>query len=116
MGDEATFESAIVNSKPLLTFETPGLVALNHPNNNPNGGSSEFFALTKSDLPENENNILDGDYAPFGYIVRGFDLYQQLQPDDIIDATYVDDFGQLNLIKIRQSSFKEAAQGSEAEV
>ncbi len=116
MGDEATFESAFVNSKPLLTFETPGLVALNHPNNNPNGGSSEFFALTKGDLPNNENSILDGEYAPFGYIIRGLDLYQKLEPDDIIDATFVDDFGQLNLIKIRQSSFKEAAQGSDAEV
>mmetsp|Transcript_53860 Transcript_53860/g.151369 ORF Transcript_53860/g.151369 Transcript_53860/m.151369 type:complete len:534 (+) Transcript_53860:105-1706(+) len=115
MGDEATFESAVVNSKPLLTFETPGLVALNHPNNNPNGGSSEFFALSRDDLPDNENNILDGEYAPFGYIIRGYELYQKLEPDDIIDATFVDDFGQLNLVKIRQSSFKDAAQGSDAE-
>jgi peptidylprolyl isomerase len=113
MGDEATFESAIVNSKPLLTFDTPGLVALNHPNNNPNGGSSEFFALSRGDLPNKAQNILDSEYAPFGYIIRGFDLYQTLQPEDIIDATFVDEFGQLNLAKIRQSSFKDAAQGSE---
>jgi len=116
MGDEATFESAILNSKPLLTFATPELVAWNHPNVNPNGGSSEFFALTQGTLPDSQRNSLDGEYAPFGYIIRGFDLYQQLQPDDVIDATSVDDFGQLNLLKIRESSFKEAAKGSEAEV
>jgi peptidylprolyl isomerase len=116
MGDEATFESAILNSKPLLTFATPELVALNHPNVNPNGGSSEFFALTQGTLPDDQRNILDGEYAPFGYIIRGFDLYQQLRPDDVIDATFVDDFGQLNLLKIRESSFKEAAKGAEAEV
>ena len=116
MGDEATFESAILNSKPLLTFATPELVALNHPNANPNGGSSEFFALSQGTLPDGQRNILDGEYAPFGYIIRGFDLFQQLRPEDVIDATFVDDFGQLNLLKIRESSFKEAAKGSEADV
>jgi peptidylprolyl isomerase len=113
MEDDASFTSAM-NSKPLLTFDTPGLVALNHPDKNPNGGSSEFFALSKDTLPEGRNSLLDGAYAPFGYIINGFDLFQELEPDDVIDATFVDEFGQLNLMKIRESSFKEAAQGSEA--
>lgn len=116
MGDEATFESAILNSKPLLTFATPELVAINHPNSNPNGGSSEFFALTQGTLTDDQRNVLDGEYAPFGYIVRGFDLYQTLRPEDVIDATFVDSFGQSNLVKIRESNFKEVAKGSEAEV
>ena len=88
---------------------------MNHPTYNPNGGSSEFFALCLDDLPGYSKNILDGEYAPFGYIIRGLDLYQQLKPEDVIDATFVDDFGQLNLVKIRQSNFKDAASGSESE-
>eukprot|EP00536_Pseudo-nitzschia_multiseries_P007156 jgi/Psemu1/319060/estExt_fgenesh1_pm.C_1650001 len=104
-----------ISSKPLLTFETPGLVALNHPIGNPNGGSSEFFSL-QSSVTKDENfqrRMLDGLYAPFGYIIEGFDVFDSLKPGDVIDSTTVDDFGQLNLVKIRSSTFKEVAQGTE---
>jgi peptidylprolyl isomerase len=102
-------------SKPLLTFETPGLVAFNHPVDNPNGGSSEFFGL-QSSVTKNrkfKRNMLDGQYAPFGYIIEGFDIFDSLEPGDVIDSTSVDDFGQLNLVKIRSSTFKEVARGTE---
>lgn len=102
-------------SKQLLTFETPGLVAFNHPIGNPNGGSSEFFALQSSATKDGtlKRSMLDGQYAPFGYIIEGFDIFDSLQPGDIIDSTIVDGFGQQNLVKIRSSTFKEVAQGTE---
>ena len=102
-------------SKPLLTFEIPGLVAMNHPIGNPNGGSSEFFGLQSSVTKGSsyKRSMLDGQYAPFGYIIEGFDIFDSLMPGDIIDLTSVDSFGQLNLVKIRSSTFKEVAKGTE---
>ncbi len=102
-------------SKPLLTFDTPGLVGLNHPIGNPNGGSSEFFSVQSSAIkePSFKRKMLDGQYAPFGYIIEGFDIFDSLEPGNIIDSTSVDSFGQLNLLKIRSSTFKEVAKGTE---
>jgi peptidylprolyl isomerase len=101
------------NGKSLLSFDIPGLVALNHPDKNLNGGSSEFFSLQDDSLPEDKRSLLDGEYAPFGYIVEGYDLYRNLFPGDTIESTYVDDLGQLNLVKLRQSSFSEVVHSSE---
>ena len=102
-------------SKPLLTFEIPGLIALNHPGGDPNGGSSEFFGLQSSSLKDNsiKRSLLDGQYAPFGYIIGGLDVFDSLRPGDVIDSTSVDEFGELNLVTIRSSTFKEVAQGTE---
>jgi peptidylprolyl isomerase len=36
--------------KALLSFDIPGLVALNHPDKNLNGGSSEFFSLQRDSV------------------------------------------------------------------
>lgn len=44
----------------ILTFDIPGLVAMNHPDKNLNGGSSEFFVLTDKDLKEDRSSLLDG--------------------------------------------------------
>ena len=60
-----------------------------------------------------KRSMLDGQYAPFGYIIEGFEVFNSLEPGDIIDSTSVDAFGQLNLVKIRSSTFKEVAQGTE---
>lgn len=103
-----------MNSKPLLTFDTPGLVAMNHPDNYPNGGSSEFFALQDGVLPDGKRRLLDNQYAPFGFIIDGMSIFQSLQADDVIDATFVDDFGKLNLIQVRASTFSDVMQGTEA--
>jgi cyclophilin family peptidyl-prolyl cis-trans isomerase len=115
-------------SEPLLTFNIPGLVAMNHPDNYPNGASAEFFALQDSSIiggvvsnPNSNSNapdkrrLLDGEYAPFGYIVEGYDLFQQLQPNDIIEATTIDEWGLLNLVKIRQSSFAQVLESASVE-
>jgi hypothetical protein len=69
--------------------------------------------LQEESLPEDKRKLLDGEYAPFGYIVDGYDLFLSLLPGDIIESTFVDELGQLNLVKLRQSSFSEVVQGSE---
>ncbi|KAG7346438.1 peptidyl-prolyl cis-trans isomerase [Nitzschia inconspicua] len=111
--DDANFSQAALTSKPLLSFETLGLIAFNHPANDPNGGSSEFFGLQTTNDTDVKRRALDGQYAPFGYIIEGGDVFDSLQSGDEIASTTVDDFGQLNLVKIRSSSFKEVAQGTE---
>ena len=56
------------NLDPVLSFNIPDLVALNHPDRLSNGGSSEFFALPRRDASSRRAQLLDGQYAPFGYI------------------------------------------------
>jgi cyclophilin family peptidyl-prolyl cis-trans isomerase len=100
-------------SPPLLTFDIPGLVAMNHPDLNLNGGSSEFFCLTKKDLVPERTTLLNGKYAPFGYVIEGLDLMMDLQAGDIISATSVDESGMMNLMKIRGTSFADAMNSDE---
>ena len=101
-----------VNSRPLLSFKIPGLVAMNHPDKNPNGASSEFFILQKDSVMDEKRRLLDGDYAPFGFVCDGLDLFQALQANDVIETTKVSEFGIQNLVKLRRSSFAEVVQGS----
>lgn len=100
-------------TRPLLTFDIPGLIAMNHPDKNLNGGSSEFFVLTKKDLKPERASLLNGKYAPFGYVVAGLDIMKNLQAGDQISATYVNEWGKLNLKKVRGSSFADALSQSE---
>ncbi|KAL7483439.1 hypothetical protein ACHAW6_009083 [Cyclotella cf. meneghiniana] len=102
----STTTASTSNLKPVLSFDIPNLVALNHPDRVSNGGSSEFFALPKRDISPRRTKLLDGQYAPFGYIVRGSDVFNSLRPGDVIKATYVSDLGQLNLVKIRKNPFE----------
>ena len=99
-------------SRPLLSFNIPGIVALNHPDQKENGASSEFFALQDSSVFDDKRKLLDGQYAPFGYIVDGYALFNNLKAGDVIDQTYVDEWGTLNLVKLRRSSFSEVVQSS----
>lgn len=112
--DQAVLEPT-ERSKPVLSFDIPGLVAMNHPDKNLNGASSEFFGLQKTSMLDQKRQMLDGEYAPFGFIVGGFELFQELQPNDVIDDTLVDEWGGYNLIKLRRSSFSEVVQGTEDE-
>jgi peptidylprolyl isomerase len=117
LGESSNFDDAdflrSISSNPLVSFDTPGLIAFNHPASDPNGGSSEFFGLKSLEDANVKRSLLDGLYAPFGYIIDGNGIFDSLQPGDVIDSTTVDDFGRLNLVRIRQSSFKEVAQGTE---
>lgn len=100
------------SSRPVLSFKIPGLVAMNHPDKNPNGASSEFFSLQVDSMLEEKRGFLDGEYAPFGFMISGNDVFQKLQPGDVIEATKVSEFGVQNLVKLRRSSFQEVVQGS----
>lgn len=103
---------AASNSKPLLSFKIPGLVAMNHPENKVNGASSEFFSLQQLSVMDEKKTLLDGDYAPFGYIIDGFDVFEKLRPGDMIEDTRVSEYGFKTLVKLRRSSFSEVVQGS----
>jgi len=91
----------------VLNFNIPGLVAINHPDKNLNGGSSEFFVLQAKDRVNERSSLLVGSYAPFGYVLDGLDLLESLQPGDKIRSTVVDEWGKLNLVKIRKLSLTE---------
>jgi cyclophilin family peptidyl-prolyl cis-trans isomerase len=56
-------ERTIKKTPTLLTFDIPGLVAMNHPDKNLNGGSSEFFALTEKDLTPGRSSLLNGKFC-----------------------------------------------------
>jgi cyclophilin family peptidyl-prolyl cis-trans isomerase len=102
----STISASSKNLNPVLSFDIPNIVALNHPDRVSNGGSSEFFALPSRDISPKKTILLDGQYAPFGYIVKGSDVYNSLRPGDVIKATYVSELGQLNLVKIRKNAFE----------
>ena len=93
---------------PVLSFNIPDLVCLNHPDTLSNGGSSEFFALPQRDEERNVKRakLLDGQYAPFGYIISGSDVYSSLRPGDIIKQTDVSAVGLKNLVKIRNNALE----------
>jgi len=101
-----TAAAATSNFRPVLSFDIPNIVAMNHPDRVSNGGSSEFFSLPIRDISPKRTKLLDGQYAPFGYIIRGSDVYQTLKPGDVISATYVSELGALNLVKIRKNAFE----------
>lgn len=94
------------NLKPLLSFDIPNVVAMNHPDRAVDGGSSEFFAIPKRDISTKRTRLLDGQYAPFGYIVEGSDVFNSLRPGDVISETSVSELGRLNLVKIRKNAFE----------
>ncbi|KAK1749041.1 peptidyl-prolyl cis-trans isomerase, cyclophilin type [Skeletonema marinoi] len=104
------------NLKPVLSFDIPNIVALNHPDRAVDGGSSEFFAVSKRDISPKRTSLLDGQYAPFGYIVDGSDVFNSLRPGDVIGATYVSELGQLNLVKIRKNAFEGDEEDSSEQV
>jgi peptidylprolyl isomerase len=97
------------SSRPLLSFKIPGLVAMNHPDKKPNGASTEFFSLQKDSILDDKRRLLDGEYAPFGYIIDGLDVFQKLRAGDVIEETKVSEYGVKTLVKLRRSSFSEMA-------
>jgi cyclophilin family peptidyl-prolyl cis-trans isomerase len=99
---------------PFLTFDIPGLVAMNHPDRNPNGASSEFFILPFKDIDATRVKEINGQYAPFGYVIEGWDLMQSLDPSVEISSTFVGEWGRQNLKKIKQSSFSDVINSSDS--
>lgn len=104
----AASEPNLSKNSTILSFDTPGLVASNHPDKNFNGGSSEFFCLQDDDRKPGEVKLMNGMYAPFGYVIAGLNIMEQLKPGDIITSTFVNEWGLLNLKRIRGNPFADA--------
>ncbi|MDG2992194.1 peptidylprolyl isomerase [Candidatus Synechococcus calcipolaris G9] len=77
---------------PVLPFSAYGTLALARPNEDPNGGSSQFFFLLfEPELTPAGLNLLDGRYAVFGYVVEGQDALGKLREGDTITSAKVID-------------------------
>ncbi|CAM9402495.1 unnamed protein product, partial [Chrysoparadoxa australica] len=106
----AAQNTKIFTKSPVVqTFRIPGAIASNHPLNDGNGGSSEFFWLTDDNYDESgyfhvpDADLLDGNrYSIFGYVIRNLGLLESLSYIDgvtyIIEKTTVT-YGEDNLLK-----------------
>ena len=92
-------EQGISGTLPVLPFAAFGTVAMAHPNDDANAGSSQFFIyLFESELTPAGLNLLDGNYTVFGYITDGKETLDKLRlGDKILSARVIS--GSENLIK-----------------
>jgi peptidylprolyl isomerase len=75
---------------PVLPFSSYGALALARPNEDANGGSSQFFFfLFDSELTPAGANLLDGRYAIFGFVTEGKEVLGQLKAGDKIESMQV---------------------------
>lgn len=89
---EITLEDAgIYLDPPVLPFNAYGAVALARPEDDTNGGSSQFFFFKfDTELTPPGFNLMDGRYSVFGYVVEGKEVLEKLTQDDrIISAKVV---------------------------
>jgi peptidylprolyl isomerase len=76
--------------QPVLPFSSYGAVALARPNDDANGGSSQFFFfLFEPELTVAGANLLDGRYAIFGFVTEGQEILRQLKAGDKIESAQV---------------------------
>ena len=82
-----------------LPFNAFGAVALARPDQDPNGGSSQFFFFKfDSELTPPGFNLMDGRYSVFGYVVKGKETLEKLsEKDKVISAKVID--GSENLVQ-----------------
>ncbi|MEO1400486.1 MAG: peptidylprolyl isomerase [Cyanobacteria bacterium J06635_1] len=75
---------------PVLPFSAFGTVAMARPEEDPNGGSSQFFFfLFEPELTPAGLNLLDGRYSVFGYVVEGKDVLRKLGQGDSVKSAQV---------------------------
>jgi peptidylprolyl isomerase len=71
--------------QPVLPFSSFGAMAMARPNEDANGGSSQFFFfLFEPELTPAGVNLLDGRYAIFGYVTEGNEILGKLKKEDQI--------------------------------
>jgi peptidylprolyl isomerase len=76
--------------EPVLPFSSYGALAMARPENDPNGGSSQFFFfLFEPELTPAGRNLLDGRYTVFGYVTSGQEVLGQLKANDKIESAKV---------------------------
>jgi peptidylprolyl isomerase len=91
-GDDAPVYGATLESlgryldEPVLPFSAFGTLGMARPNEDANGGSSQFFFfLFEPELTPAGLNLLDGRYSVFGYVVENKELLEQLGAGDRLD-------------------------------
>lgn len=95
-----TFEEmGLSGTLPVLPFASFGTVAMAHPNDDSNGGSSQFFIyLFESELTPAGLNLLDGNYTVFGYVTEGKETLDKLRlGDKVLSARVIS--GAENLVQ-----------------
>ena len=84
---------------PVLPFSAFGALAMARPENEVNGGSSQFFFfLFEPELTPAGRNLLDGRYSVFGYLTEGKEVLDQLKAGDKIESAKVTQ-GRENLVE-----------------
>ncbi|MFM7324875.1 MAG: peptidylprolyl isomerase [Nodosilinea sp.] len=75
---------------PVLPFSAFGTLGMARPNDDSNGGSSQFFFfLFEPELTPAGLNLLDGRYTVFGYVVENKEVLEQLTQGDRIESARV---------------------------
>lgn len=83
-------EIGLYREDPVLPFSAYGTLGMARPDNDPNGGSSQFFFfLFEPELTPAGLNLLDGRYAVFGYVVEGKEVLRDLKKGDRITSMKV---------------------------
>lgn len=76
--------------QPVLPFNAYGALGMARPNDEANGGSSQFFFfLFEPELTPAGLNLLDGRYSIFGYVTAGQDILRELKAGDKIRSVKV---------------------------
>ena len=100
--EETLEELGRFNEQPVLPFNAFGTMAWARSEFEPNSASSQFFFLLRdSELTPSGSNLLDGQYAVFGYVTEGKDYLESLQVGDKIESVKVLD-GADNLVRKQQ--------------
>lgn len=80
----------LYREQPILPFSAYGTVALARPEEDPDGGSSQFFFfLFEAELTPAGLNLLDGRYTVFGYAIEGQEVLRQIKRGDRIESAKV---------------------------
>ena len=75
---------------PVLPFSAFGTLGMARPNDEANGGSSQFFFfLFEPELTPAGLNLLDGRYTVFGYVVENKEVLEKLTQGDRIESARV---------------------------
>ncbi|MGK7904210.1 MAG: peptidylprolyl isomerase [Hormoscilla sp.] len=92
-------EAGMYREHPVLPFAAYGTLGMARPDENLNGGSSQFFFfLFNTDLTPPGVNLLDGRYAAFGYVTEGREVLEKLTQGDVIELAKVIE-GASNLVQ-----------------
>ncbi len=83
-------DAGLDRTLPVLPFSAFGTLAMAHPAEDVNGGSSQFFIyLFESDLTPAGLNLIDGNYSAFGYLQQGEEVLRKLKLGDQIKSARI---------------------------